>query len=301
MRFAVPRVAIPRSIHRRLPAGFDEQVKKHLLKILLPPGRPRLWAGAAAGLLILGWLSGLSPRNPPSLDLSAAAPPATRPLSSTHPVQRKRPPPKPAPVDCHKKKCVALTFDDGPGPYTARLLRMLAARHARVTFFLIGGNIRGREALVRQELAQGNAIGDHTWSHPDLTHLSSGAVRSQLTRTLKEIEKAGGGSTHLMRPPYGSTDKHVAKVARSLGLAQIVWDVDTDDWLDRNATIVAHRAVTRAHRGDIILMHDIHPTTVDAVPRILRGLAKRGFTFVTVPELLAAHPLHPGKAYFDGR
>jgi peptidoglycan/xylan/chitin deacetylase (PgdA/CDA1 family) len=103
-----------------------------------------------------------------------------------------------------------------------------------------------------------------------------------------------------MRPPYGATDRHVGKVARSLGLAQIVWNVDTDDWRDRNSAIVAHRAISRAHRGDIILMHDIHPTTVRAVPKILRGLAKRGFTFVTVPELLAAHPLKPGRVYFDG-
>lgn len=85
-----------------------------------------------------------------------------------------------------------------------------------------------------------------------------------------------------------------------LGLAQIIWDVDTDDWRDRNSAIVAHRAISRAHRGDIILMHDIHPTTVRAVPKILRGLAKRGFTFVTVPELLAAHPPKPGRVYFRG-
>ena len=97
-----------------------------------------------------------------------------------------------------------------------------------------------------------------------------------------------------MRPPYGATDRSVGKVARTLGMAQIIWSVDTNDWRDRNSAIVARRAVTWAHRGDIILMHDIHPTTVNAVPKILRGLAKRGFTFVTVPELLAAHPLRPG-------
>jgi peptidoglycan/xylan/chitin deacetylase (PgdA/CDA1 family) len=92
----------------------------------------------------------------------------------------------------------------------------------------------------------------------------------------------------------------VGKVAKALGLAQIIWDVDTDDWRDRNSRLVAHRAITRARRGDIILMHDIHPTTVNAVPAILNGLARRGFTFVTVPDLLAAHPLRPGKVYYHG-
>ena len=193
-------------------------------------------------------------------------------------------------------KCVALTFDDGPGPYTKRLLAMLAAaHHAKVTFFLIGGNIVGREGIVRQEVAQGHAIGDHTWDHRDLSTLSKRAIRSELTRTLAEIVRVTGRPVNIMRPPYGATDKSVGQVARGLKLAQIVWDIDTDDWLDRNSAIVAHRAISRAHRGDIILMHDIHPTTVNAVPKILRGLAKRGFTFVTVPELLAAHPLKSGE------
>lgn len=203
-------------------------------------------------------------------------------------------------VDCRKVKCIALTFDDGPGPYTRRLLGMLAAAHARATFFLIGGNIRGREAIVRQELAQGNAIGDHTWTHPELSLMSDHAIRSQLARTLAEIKRATGGGTPLMRPPYGATNHRVAAVAREMGFAQILWSVDTNDWRDRNARIVAHRAVSWAHRGDIILMHDIHPTTVAAVPQILRGLARRGFTFVTVPELFGDHPLHPGGTYFDG-
>lgn len=204
-------------------------------------------------------------------------------------------------VDCRKAKCVALTFDDGPGPYTRKLLAMLAAHHhTRVTFFLIGRNIRGREDVVRQEVAQGHAIGDHTWNHPDLPTLPKKRLHTELARTLTEITHVTGRPVTLMRPPYGATGERVRTVARKLGLAQIIWDVDTDDWRDRNSAIVTHRAVSRARRGDIILMHDIHPTTVRAVPKILRGLAKRGFTFVTVPELLAAHPLKPGRVYFHG-
>jgi peptidoglycan-N-acetylglucosamine deacetylase len=258
---------------------------------VIPAGRARFGAAAVAGVLVLGWLSGLGPVRRDEVQKRPVSVPSV-------PVKRQRP--KQPPPDCRKVKCVALTFDDGPGPYTTRLLRMLRARHAKVTFFLIGGNIRGREDVVRAELADGHAIGDHTWSHPDLTKLPEKRIRDQLTRTLTAIARVTGRPTTLMRPPYGATGPGVARVTRRMHLVQVVWSVDTDDWRDRNAAIVAHRAVTRARRGDIILMHDIHPTTVQAVPDILRGLAKRGFTFVTVPELLARRHLKPGKVYLHG-
>jgi peptidoglycan/xylan/chitin deacetylase (PgdA/CDA1 family) len=275
------------------------------MRFVIPAGRTRLTAAAVTGVLVLGWLSALAPTGTRQVSATVSAPPPSTPQGAARPVGKRRPlwpdGPKKAPaVDCRKVKCVALTFDDGPGPYTRTLLDTLAAQHVEVTFFLIGGNIRGREAVVRRELADGHAIGDHTWSHPDLSRLPERAVRSQLSRTLTEISRVTGAPTRLMRPPYGATDRHVGAVARRLKLTQIVWSVDTNDWLDRNSAIVAHRAISRAHRGDIILMHDIHPTTVKAVPKILRGLRKRGFTFVTVPQLLAAHPLKPGKVYFDG-
>lgn len=322
------------------------------MRLVIPAGRARLWAVAAAGVFLLGWLSALGSAGSGGGLVTVAAAngllarpasgatqplghgPSTAPTPSTgptqaagqspeHPVPQKAPGQVPAlpglslprwptsktirhqqaatdqPVDCHHVKCIALTFDDGPGPYTTRLLAMLASQHAKVTFFLIGGNIRGRENIVRQEVAQGHVVGDHTWDHRDLSHLSSDAIRRELVRTRDEIVKVTGRPVRLMRPPYGATDKSVGEVARRLKLSQILWDVDTQDWLDRNSAIVAHRAVSWAHRGDIILVHDIHPTTVNAVPKILRGLAKRGFTLVTVPELLAAHPLKPGKVYFD--
>jgi peptidoglycan/xylan/chitin deacetylase (PgdA/CDA1 family) len=254
-------------------------------------------AGAAASGVASAAGGPPKPGQPPALRFPLWPPSVAPPLSLA-------PTPGPGnagpPVDCRRVKCIALTFDDGPGPYTARLLRMLAAAHVRATFFLIGRNIRGREAIVRQELAQGDVIGDHTWTHPDLSALSSSAIRSQLARTLAEIRRATGGGTPLMRPPYGATNHRVAAIARSMGFAQILWSVDTNDWRDRNSRIVAHRAVTWAHRNDIILMHDIHPTTVAAVPQILRGLARRGFTFVTVPELFGDRPLRPGGVYFNG-
>lgn len=274
------------------------------MRFVVPAGPPRRLTAAAGAVLFLGWISGLGATANSQVPASSSTPPSARhgyARSRSAAARARQPvrPPEPT-VDCRVAKCVALTFDDGPGPYTNKLLRMLAVHHAHVTFFLIGGNIKGREATVREELAAGDAIGDHTWSHPQLTTMSERAIKSQLTRTLSEIHRATGVSTGLMRPPYGATDHHVARVTRELGFAQILWSVDTNDWRDRNSKIVAHRAVSWAHRNDIILMHDIHPTTVDAVPKILDGLTKRGFTFVTVPQLLAAHPLKPGKAYLDG-
>jgi peptidoglycan/xylan/chitin deacetylase (PgdA/CDA1 family) len=267
------------------------------MQFVIPTGRARQRVAAVAGVLLLGWLSSLGNVGPGSGPGSAVASEATATASPKHSHRVTRTVKRPK-VDCGVTKCVALTFDDGPGPYTTKLLGMLATRHARVTFFLIGRNIEGREPVVRQELAQGNAIGDHTWSHPDLSTLPKQAVRSQLTRTLAEITRATGGPTRLMRPPYGATDRTVGTVAGGLGMAQVTWSVDTNDWRDRDSSLVARRAIAWAHRGDIILMHDIHPTTVNAVPAILRGLDERGFTFVTVPELLAAHPIRPGRLYY---
>ncbi|MCO5993786.1 polysaccharide deacetylase family protein [Actinoallomurus rhizosphaericola] len=270
---------------------------------------PRAAAGRPAARLMAGAGRSAVPPGPPRSRPAGGGPagPAARPADDltarlwylASPPGAKAVAPRPR-VDCRKVKCIALTFDDGPGPYTAKLLDMLAARHVKVTFFLIGGNIRGREALVRRELAEGHVVGDHTWSHPSLDSLSDGAIKSQLTRTLGEIRRASGHGTVLMRPPYGATNRRVAAVARGMHMAQILWSVDTNDWLDRNSAIVAHRAVSWAHPGDIILMHDIHPTTVKAVPKILAGLSRRGFTFVTVPELFGDRSLKPGQTYFDG-
>jgi peptidoglycan/xylan/chitin deacetylase (PgdA/CDA1 family) len=250
--------------------------------------------------LFIGWLSGLGAgaSDGRQISVQATGRPATRRYAAPAPV---RPAPPPARrIDCRVAKCVALTFDDGPGPYTRKLLGMLATHHAKATFFLIGGSIPGREAIVRRELAEGHAIGDHTWHHPQLSALPDRAIRSELARTLAEIRKATGGTTAIMRPPYGATNRRVGVVTRKLGLTQILWSVDTNDWRDRNTRVVAHRAISRAHRNDIILMHDIHPTTVNAVPKILDGLSRRGFTFVTVPELFAGRPLKPGFTYLAG-
>ncbi|WP_328808770.1 polysaccharide deacetylase family protein [Nonomuraea montanisoli] len=199
-------------------------------------------------------------------------------------------------VDCKRRKCVALTFDDGPGEYTGRLLDMLRERHVRATFFVLGEMVAADHAgFTRRMVEDGHELGNHTWSHPPLTAMSDERLRSELADTEAIVQRTTGVRMRLMRPPYGATDARVADQARLEGLAQILWSVDTLDWRDRDPAIVARRAGAAAP-GSIVLMHDIHPTSVEAVPRVLDTLARKGYRFVTVSELYGRAPL-PGRTY----
>ncbi|MFD9942509.1 polysaccharide deacetylase family protein [Nonomuraea sp. NPDC059023] len=201
-------------------------------------------------------------------------------------------------IDCKKAKCVALTFDDGPGDHTARLLGMLRRHAAKATFFVVGQMVAAdRQGNLRRMVDDGHELGNHSWSHEQLTTLSESGLRYQLKHTQDVVERETGVRMTLMRPPYGSTDASVAAATRREGLAQILWNVDTLDWRDRSASIVARRAV-QAKPGSIILMHDIHRTTVDAMPKILDVFAGRGFAFVTVSELYGKPPA-PGRKYTE--
>ncbi|NUW45353.1 polysaccharide deacetylase family protein [Nonomuraea rhodomycinica] len=199
-------------------------------------------------------------------------------------------------VDCRRRKCVALTFDDGPGPYTGKLLDLLRDRHVRATFFVLGEMVAADHAgFLRRMVEDGHELGNHTWSHPPLTAMSDERLRSELADTEAVVQRTTGVRMRLMRPPYGATDARVAEQARLEGLAQILWSVDTLDWRDRDPGIVARRAGA-APPGSIVLMHDIHPTSVAAVPRVLDTLASKGYRFVTVSELYGRAPL-PGRTY----
>ncbi|MEO5874881.1 MAG: polysaccharide deacetylase family protein [Streptosporangiaceae bacterium] len=204
---------------------------------------------------------------------------------------------KSAPVDCGKAKCIALTFDDGPMEDTDRLLRMLAEYDAKATFFVVGQMVKEDPSMVRKEVAGGHEIGNHSWSHANLAVMSTSGIRSQLSRTQEAVERAAGVTPVLLRPPYGATNRNVASVARSFHMPQILWQVDPEDWKYRDSSTVARRVLSGAHRGDVVLMHDIHPTTISAVPRILASLAGQGYRFVTVSELFADRKFKPGSAY----
>jgi peptidoglycan/xylan/chitin deacetylase (PgdA/CDA1 family) len=188
-------------------------------------------------------------------------------------------------TDCKKVKCIALTFDDGPAvPETSALLTHLAQYKARVTFFTVGQNVAAHPDLVRAEAKAGHEIGNHSWNHPDLTRLTPQQVASQLNRTSAAIKAATGKTPTLFRPPYGAVNR---TVRAATALSPVLWDVDTEDWKYRDPAKVARTVITKAQPNDVVLLHDIHATSVAAVPEILRTLTARGYHFVTVSHLRA--------------
>ncbi|MGH3244305.1 MAG: polysaccharide deacetylase family protein [Spirillospora sp.] len=203
-------------------------------------------------------------------------------------------PPPPRKIDCDRVKCVSLTFDDGPGPYTGRLLDTLKARGARATFFMLGENVQAHPDVVRRMVMEGHEAANHTWSHPDLTTLPPAEAREQIQRTQQAVKHASGVAPTLTRPPYGATNP---KVGRLVGMPLILWSVDTLDWRYRSSGRDARVGIKAPESGGIVLFHDIHKPTVDAIPKVVDGLKKRGFTLVTVSELFQGKPLQAGKTY----
>ncbi|WP_213280803.1 polysaccharide deacetylase family protein [Cellulomonas hominis] len=204
--------------------------------------------------------------------------------------------PRPA-VDCAVARCVALTFDDGPGPDTGTLLDELAARDVPATFFVVGRQAQAYPDLVAREHAEGHVIGNHTWTHPDLRTLGPEQVADELDRTARAVADATGEPPVLVRPPYGAVDDQLLSVLAGRGETAVLWDVDTEDWKNRDAAETARRALDGVHPGAIVLMHDVHPSTVQAVPALVDQLRAQGYTLVTVPELLGSE-MQPGAELF---
>ncbi|NUT10770.1 MAG: polysaccharide deacetylase family protein, partial [Nonomuraea sp.] len=199
-----------------------------------------------------------------------------------------------------RTKCVALTFDDGPGPYTGRLLDLLADAKARATFFTVGTSAAAQPGLLRRMSAEGHLIGNHSWSHRDLSKQPTSRIADSFERTKDIVRAAIGQEPTLARPPYGAVDEDVRDVAREMGLALVGWDVNTRDQPGAKASEIAKRAVEKAHPGAIILLHDINRGSVDAVPDILKELRGKGYTFVTVPELYGSAGMRAGRLYESG-
>ena len=198
------------------------------------------------------------------------------------------PEPKPAPAAptaANPGKVIALTFDDGPGPYTAHLLDILNQHDTKATFFLIGSKVSAQADVLRRMHAHGHQLGNHSWSHPELPKLPVNQIASEIDRTNDAIKQAAGVTPAILRPPYGAVNSAVLEQLRLRGMSSILWSVDTRDWADRNSDIVCSRAVAGAHPGAIILMHDIHQTSVNAVPCILNALKQQGYSFVTIQRL----------------
>ncbi|MDK8496124.1 MAG: polysaccharide deacetylase family protein [Corynebacterium sp.] len=197
-------------------------------------------------------------------------------------------------VDC--ANCVAITYDDGPGAETNRLLDKLKAKNAHASFMVIAPSAEQHPELLKRMKAEGHTIGNHTKSHRQLNTLSPEQVSQEIDAGNAAIKKATGQGTRWVRPPYGATNATVDQVTRDKGVSQALWDVDTVDWKDRNSDHVCSSAVQGARAGSIVLMHDIHPTTVDAADCVIDGLRAKGLEPVSLDRLLRT-PV-PGKRYY---
>ncbi|MFI5009820.1 MAG: polysaccharide deacetylase family protein [Solirubrobacterales bacterium] len=193
---------------------------------------------------------------------------------------------------------VALTFDDGPGPYTQQLVNTLNALHVQATFFAIGLEERYFSAGTLQELRSGDAVENHTETHPMMAQLSPHDQREQLQEQIYRIQLLGGPTPRLFRPPFGSFDATTFRELRRLHLLMILWSTDTGDYARPGVQAIEQRAIAGAHPGAIILMHDAggdRSETVAALPAIVRGLHALGLHPVTVPRLLLDDPPPPGQ------
>ncbi len=201
------------------------------------------------------------------------------------------------PVYCggRARPWVAFTFDDGPGPYTKLAVRILSAAHVPATFFLVGRNLAPfRSSLTAEERI--GALGDHTWTHPDLGLLAPSAVASQIAATKGAIERASGRTVRLFRPPYGVRDATVDATARRLGLVEVLWTVDSADSLGADYAQIAHNVLAGLRPGAIILMHENRGQTIRALKFFLLPRLRRAHVeLVTLPRLLAGDPPTPAQ------
>jgi peptidoglycan/xylan/chitin deacetylase (PgdA/CDA1 family) len=193
---------------------------------------------------------------------------------------------------------IAMTFDDGPSAtLTPKLLDLLAARHIKATFFVIGENVAEHPEIVARAAREGHEIANHSWSHPNLGKMSDESVRHQLQQTDDAIKSATGKRPTLLRPPYGSiTAREKRWIHDEFGYDIILWDVDPYDWKRPGPAVVRARILKETQPGSIVLSHDIHPGTIEAMPSTFDELEAKGFKFVTVSELIrmaTARPSHP--------
>lgn len=184
---------------------------------------------------------------------------------------------------------VALTFDDGPSAaLTPQVLNILNRHNARGTFFVLGENANRNRGIIARAASEGHEVGVHTWSHIKMTSAGTEKINSEISRTAEVIKSATGKTPRVMRPPYGATNKNiVAHMYNDYGMYSVLWDVDTLDWKHPGVQKVINTAVGQAKPGSIILVHDIHASTLAALEGIVTGLQARGFKLVTVSQLMA--------------
>jgi peptidoglycan/xylan/chitin deacetylase (PgdA/CDA1 family) len=195
------------------------------------------------------------------------------------------------PVYCAggRRPLVALTFDDGPGPYTTKAIRKLRKHHARATFFLVGKSIASYPGLARLE-RQVAAVGDHTMTHPFLPGLAQSPMEHQLSAAKQLIERNARQPVALFRPPYGARTPAIDRAAKALGMVEVIWSVDSGDSAGANYAGIERNVINGMRPGAIILMHENRGQTIRALLTILPALTRKHLRAVTLPELLAQDP-----------
>ncbi|MFF3904613.1 polysaccharide deacetylase family protein [Streptomyces sp. NPDC001848] len=241
--------------------------------------------------------NGLTPRDGTTKQAPSASGTAT---GSAHNPQRPQ-----RPADCRRAKCVALTFDDSPSARTPRILDILRRYGVHATFFTLGKHhVRKYPGTVGRMAAEGHEVETLTWSHRILTEISPADARKEITQGRDAVAKVIGHRPVLLRPPEGRTNATVTAICRQLGMAQVLWSASASDYQTTDSGLISSRILAETGPGGIILLHDlVDPTnrgyngTVAAIPGIISALKARGYTFVTITELLAPARPRPGAVY----
>jgi peptidoglycan-N-acetylglucosamine deacetylase len=203
--------------------------------------------------------------------------------------------------DQHRE--IALTFDDGPGPYTPEVLAVLRRTHTPATFFEVGVLEQYFHASTSEIVAMGDPIGDHTQLHAPMSELSRRNQRQEILEDASAIGQYGAPFPRLFRPPYGMWNDTTLALLRHYRMLMVLWTVDTNDYRRPGVPAIVDAAVDGARPGAIILMHDAggdRSQTVEAVPVIIRDLHRRGYKLVTVPRLLLDNPAPRDQNYSPG-
>jgi peptidoglycan/xylan/chitin deacetylase (PgdA/CDA1 family) len=199
-------------------------------------------------------------------------------------------------VDCSQAKCVALTFDDGPSPYTDRLLQILNQNDAKSTFFLIGNKVAANPAGAKRIADAGMEVANHTWEHPNMTTIPPEDIGSQISKANDAIQAATGQRPKLLRTAGGLINDNVLAAAKQQGMADVNWDVIPFDWMnDSNTAATRYMLMTQIKPGSVVLFHDTYSSTVDLVYQFIPVLRANGYHLVTVSQLLG--PREPGSSY----
>lgn len=198
------------------------------------------------------------------------------------------------------KPIVALTFDDGPSAHTDRLLDIFQKYGGKGTFFVLGNTLDNRKETLKRMALQGHEIGNHSWDHRQFTSISTDEVKDQIMMTRAKIYDITGIDCKLVRPPYGACNDSIRDLGKELGVSFVNWSVDTLDWKSKDSNAVYNEIMKDVGDGHIILCHDLHKTTVDAMEKVIPTLIEKGYQLVTVTELLTCRggDITTGKMYY---